>query len=629
MTRWGFRVAQAKEQDLIILWVEKGDEAARAEEVSLEDTADPQRQIGGIPEILATLAELQDALPAGVEGPSLELKVLAHPERLEGVLREVELSAARWLVVAQPRGPRGQGRRLGRRLFRRVRCSALLLRPGSSEEQPFRRILVPAAGGPSSLRALDLGARLARKDGGKVVALYVEQGSDQLAEAVGQKILGDALRAAGLESSTDLTVESRVELANSEVAGIEGVLEDGWDLVIVGASGRGLLRRKLFRTVPERLLTGNESATVGVVRGPRPPSARLREGFEQALDLSVPQLERDDRVSLVEKLQLQSRWSFDFLALIALSTTIAALGLLQDSAAVVIGAMLVAPLMTPLLGAGLALVQGNLPLMRTASQAIVLGFLTAVAISFGAGALVPLPQLTSQLAARGQPTLLDLGVAFFSGIAAAYCLGRPNLSAALPGVAIAAALVPPIATLGISLAMGEREVARGAGILFGTNVFTIILGAATSFFFSGIRPNRGLNRANRWARTMLVVLVLAVAGLAIPLGSFLVSQLRAVRQPGGVTQELHRSLEEGLATQGYELTSALWNRRGSQPVELVLRVVGADPPREDLVEELAQRAAAILKGPVDLRLHTELVAESQAAPTAPTAPADEPSHFIP
>ena len=72
------------------------------------------------------------------------------------------------------------------------------------------------------------------------------------------------------------------------------------------------------------------------------------------------------RIALVNQLQDESRWSFDFFALIALSTAIAALGLLQDSAAVVIGAMLVAPLMTPLLGAGLAVAQGNLPLVTTA-----------------------------------------------------------------------------------------------------------------------------------------------------------------------------------------------------------------------------------------------------------------------
>ncbi|MCB1035503.1 MAG: DUF389 domain-containing protein, partial [Acidobacteria bacterium] len=549
LTLWGFRVARAKESKLIVLWVEKGSEATRAEPVDLEDEEDPQRQEGGLPEILSTLETLTASLPSGAEPPDLEVKRLVHSDRHGGVLREAELCSARWLVIGQPPSERSQGKQLGRRLFRRAPCSVLLLRPGSDPEQPCRRVLVPTAGGPGATSALALGMAVAGQEGGELTALIVEQESDDLAEEVGRKILSDALSSAELGGDGEgegVDIHSRVELADSQAEGIERVLAEGFDLVMVGASGRGLLRRTLFGTVPRRLLSSDQGAAVAVVRGPRPSGARLRRGLEEALDLSIPQLERDDRVQLVEKLQLQSQWSFDFLALIALSTMIAALGLLQDSAAVVIGAMLVAPLMTPLLGAGMALVQGNLPLMRTAGHAIVLGFLTAVALGFLAGTVVPLPELTAQLAARGQPTLLDLGVAFFSGVAAAYCLGRPNLSAALPGVAIAAALVPPIATLGISLAMGEKGVARGAAILFGTNVVAIILGAAVSFYLAGIRTNRRLSRANRWSQAVLVVLVLASALLAVPLASFLVSKVTPSAPSAGVSEELRTTLEEGL-----------------------------------------------------------------------------------
>ena len=137
--------------------------------------------------------------------------------------------------------------------------------------------------------------------------------------------------------------------------------------------------------------------------------------------------------------------------------------------------MLVAPLMTPLLGSGLALVQGNWPLMRDCIRAIAFGFFTALAIGFVVGCIDQDTELTNEITSRGEPGLWDMGVAFFSGVAASYCVARPNLSSALAGVAIAAALVPPIAAVGISLSMSEFANAFGAAILFATNVVAIIL----------------------------------------------------------------------------------------------------------------------------------------------------------
>ena len=147
-----------------------------------------------------------------------------------------------------------------------------------------------------------------------------------------------------------------------------------------------------------------------------------------------------------------------------------------------------APLMTPLLGCGLAVVQGNFPLFRSAAKAILYGFLCALIIGFLMGMVAaPMTGLTSEMASRGGPSLLDMGVAFASGVAASYCLARPKLGAALAGVAIAAALVPPIATVGIALSFGETVVARGAALLFATNVVAIVLGAAINFYAAGIR----------------------------------------------------------------------------------------------------------------------------------------------
>lgn len=193
--------------------------------------------------------------------------------------------------------------------------------------------------------------------------------------------------------------------------------------------------------------------------------------LEASLYRTVPQLQREQRLALVERVQSNSHWDFDFFALMCLSTLIAGVGLLQNAPAVVIGAMLVAPLMTPMLGVGLALAQGNPFLLRSALRSVLLGFLTAVALGLGLGLAHPgLQHPTLEMLSRGGPHLLDLAVAFVSGVAAAYATSRPNLLAALPGVAIAAALVPPLATAGLALSMGEFDLFVGAGLLFLTNM---------------------------------------------------------------------------------------------------------------------------------------------------------------
>ncbi len=322
---------------------------------------------------------------------------------------------------------------------------------------------------------------------------------------------------------------------------------------------------------------------------------------------------RAERIALYDKLQSGSEWNFDFMTLIALSTAIAALGLIQDSGAVVIGAMLVAPLMTPILGAGLALVQGNYPLLKTSGKAVALGYLIALMIGFALGWLFPVPELTPQLAARGGPTLLDMGVAFLSGLAAAFCLGRPGLVAALPGVAIAAALVPPIATTGVCLALGESGTARGAGLLFGTNVVAIILGAAVSYYAGGVRGKRGAGSHQRWVRYSFLALLLGAAALAFPLHSGLLSQLSGGVE-AGVHARLDARLEERLRAQPGARLERLVGRRegGERVVEIQVAAPAPLPP------ELARELTAIIHDELGaggvVRIETRLVTELRVVP---------------
>ncbi len=174
-----------------------------------------------------------------------------------------------------------------------------------------------------------------------------------------------------------------------------------------------------------------------------------------------------------------------YLMLMFLSTILATIGLFANSAAVVIGAMVLAPLMTPIVAFAMGTLRGEEEMLRYALYKIALGVFVALSASALMSMLLPQIELTSELKARINPTLLDLGVAIFSGIAAAYTKSHKSIRDSLAGVAIAVALVPPLATAGIGLGRGEFYVFYGAFLLFFTNLIGISLAATITFQFLG------------------------------------------------------------------------------------------------------------------------------------------------
>ncbi|MDD5642663.1 MAG: TIGR00341 family protein, partial [Syntrophales bacterium] len=175
-----------------------------------------------------------------------------------------------------------------------------------------------------------------------------------------------------------------------------------------------------------------------------------------------------------------------FYALVATSTLIAAFGLIANSVAVIIGAMVVAPLMTPIFGMALALVRGNAKLLGRALQAETLGVILAIGVSAIFGSLPLALEVTPEMLARTQPTLLDMLVAVLAGFAGAYATIDEHLSPALPGVAIAVAVVPPLANAGLCLAVGAYLGMYGSMLLFLANLLSILLVSTVVFIASGL-----------------------------------------------------------------------------------------------------------------------------------------------
>jgi len=595
MTRWGVRIARATEKPLHILWVESGHDSC---DVDLEWKAWGTELLESDPDWECVADALADCGTMDIQlcrssCRSRHLTVLATERKLSPEL----------ILVGRHNSSRdgSVAGKLARELLDEAYSAVLVLRLGSLSEDgdevdtdPAPGILVPCAGGQHSRLGMTLAAKIA---GEETTALYVESDVDDLSKDVGHEHLRRTLKRAGVASDS---VSSKVVLSEKVSDAISRELNDGdYGLMLIGAAGGGTLRRKLFGTVPQRLMQGSEGMSIGVIRAARPAGWRLRERAERWMCLSVPQLKRDERIQLFAEIEGKSRWSFDFAVLMILSTAIAGLGLLSDSGAVVIGAMLVAPLMMPLLGGGLSLVQGNWLLWKQCVKSVLLGFLCALVIGFSLGLLAQWMNvsLTSELLARGEPTLMDLGVAFFSGIAASYCLARPGLTGALAGVAIAAALVPPIATTGICLAMGEMGVAKGSALLFGTNVVAIVLGSALNFLMAGVRGKKTTPRV--WARRLAIALALVGIGMSVPLASVLVSRASSV-------VSIEQSLREQLDLNHYQLLSSQLSRKPGGGRQLDIYLEGPEFPSAEVIAALRSIAEERYGDDVKMRIRLSL-----------------------
>ena len=189
---------------------------------------------------------------------------------------------------------------------------------------------------------------------------------------------------------------------------------------------------------------------------------------------------------VVQEISEASEPGLRFYILVIVSTMIAGFGLTMNSTAVIIGAMLVAPLMTPIFGMALALIRGDAHLLGKASQAEIAGVAAAVAMGFILGLVYPSLEPTPEMISRTQPQLFDLMVAIFSGFAGAYALVDEKISPALPGVAIATAIVPPLANTGLCFAVGAYAGGVGSFLLFFSNFLSILLVASIVFWFFGM-----------------------------------------------------------------------------------------------------------------------------------------------
>jgi uncharacterized hydrophobic protein (TIGR00271 family) len=270
-------------------------------------------------------------------------------------------------------------------------------------------------------------------------------------------------------------------------------------------------------------------------------AALLAEGFRRAqMALSSPArfLSSDDRQAIETEIHGAATLTNAYGFLLFSACGIAALGLLQSSVAVVIGAMLISPLMGPILSMGLALARLEPRFFKTAALTLAVGASLSVAASTLIVWAAPLKDLTPEILARTRPTLLDLAVAILSGFVGAY-LTINRKGAAIAGVAIATALMPPLAVVGYGLATQTWNVAGGAALLFLTNVVAIL---AAVF---GVARRYGFRPAARTGGAWEVPALIGVTALlCVPLGLSLRSIVIETRETNRVRGEIARTFAD-------------------------------------------------------------------------------------
>jgi uncharacterized hydrophobic protein (TIGR00271 family) len=243
----------------------------------------------------------------------------------------------------------------------------------------------------------------------------------------------------------------------------------------------------------------------------------------------------------------RQRYLVRFAVLMFFATVIATGGVIADSTATVIGAMLIAPLMTPILATTAALVMGDGKRAGQSFQLVVSGVIGAILVSMVLSLLtVKVISFSSntQIVSRVQPSMVDLIVALAAGAAGAFAMSRDDVADSLPGVAISIALVPPLCVVGISLGNGQWDSAWGAFLLFLTNCLSILLAGGAVFALLRLEKASTHEMSQVDRRKAYRIVALGIVLVAIPLAATTFTVGRDSRAQLGVDKVAENWIEQ-------------------------------------------------------------------------------------
>ncbi len=296
-----------------------------------------------------------------------------------------------------------------------------------------------------------------------------------------------------------------------------------------------------------------------------------------------------------------------------LAGIIATFGLLNNSVAVVIGAMLIAPLFRPIQAVSFGIITGQHKISWTALKNIVLSIILVIFLSYIFAKLVPISFETDEILARTRPNILDFFIAVFSAmIAFLGIMYKEKLSMGIAGVAMAASLLPPLSVVGIEWNLGNFEGAWGSFLLFLTNIVAIIFTGIWLFFFYGFRPTQDKGKV-RFKRNMYILIFIIIL-ISIPLVSSLEKINREILAERQVSAELKNIFKES-SVKLYKIQ--IKEERGKDKVFLGLKIPEGKEFYVESQRKIRERISDVLQKEIDLEIEILRIAQIKAPEKEP------------
>ena len=299
---------------------------------------------------------------------------------------------------------------------------------------------------------------------------------------------------------------------------------------------------------------------------------RLLEKFlpKQVNEVYIRKLDRE--------LCQDATWNLNYIIFTISACLIATFGLISNSTAVIIGAMLVAPLMLPLRALAFGALEGNFTLFKRAFWSIFWATILSVIVSYMAGDAANIPKFGSEVLARTQPNLVDLGIAVVAGSISSFAKVRKGVSDVIAGTAIAVALMPPLCVVGLALSQQELSFAQGAFVLYLTNLLGITLSCMIVFILSGYTR---INHALGWTLALTGILVL-------PLGASFLRLVKQAQLETGIINTLNKTIT---VTEGVDDAIIEVDWTANPPIVYILLQTGKEvvPNQVGLVENFIEK----------------------------------------
>lgn len=462
------------------------------------------------------MQELVDTMADRLTGATVTFRTRTATSVARGILDSIRDSGADSVVlgIRAPSEDKDEQTRLGavvESVVDAAACDVVIHRPGvEGGLDDVERLLVAVDGRTPSRNAVRVATLLRR--GLQVDLDLVHAHASEVPASRGEAVVARSMA----DLVTEREVGTQVIEADDPVAAIAAEVREG-DLLVLGFGHEERASSLEIGSVGRALLDEVDGPVLTVARV-QVSRSTVHERLRRVAAWLHPRLTDVEQDSMRSHGESAAEPTLDYVAMTAVSGIIASFGLLLDSAAVIIGAMLVAPLMNPLQAFGIGVVAGRATVAMRALWTIALGSVLVFAVAAVSGLLVGVAAPTAEMASRGSPSLLDAAVALAAGVAGAYATARKDIPAALAGVAIAAALVPPICAAGLALAAGRYGLAGGASLLFLVNIVCIAVVSAVVFQWLGLRP-RDRTRTERGQKALAVgtvaTLVVLLAALVV------------------------------------------------------------------------------------------------------------------